>query len=201
MQRIFVIGFNKCGTRSICDWFKSNGLESIHWDNGKLARSMLRRSRLGYRLLHARYRDVRVFSDMEDVDGPELVFGFKMFRELDRQYPGSKFVLNTRPKDAWIRSRCNHQSGRYAQKIARSFQVPVESLPLMWSREWDDHHADVRRYFENRPEDLVVFDIERDQPQKLADFFGLSPRGFRHLGKTFSTRNNKKECLSKGPTS
>ena len=37
-RRIFLIGHNKCGTRSINKLLKKNGYSSIHYDKGRLAK-------------------------------------------------------------------------------------------------------------------------------------------------------------------
>ena len=36
--RIFLIGHNKCGTRSFHKLLRKNGYSSIHYDKGRLAR-------------------------------------------------------------------------------------------------------------------------------------------------------------------
>ena len=34
-MKVFQIGFNKCGTKSLMDFFVQNGYPSVHWDNYK----------------------------------------------------------------------------------------------------------------------------------------------------------------------
>ena len=34
---IFLIGFNKCGTTSFHNYFKANGISSVHWRSNTLA--------------------------------------------------------------------------------------------------------------------------------------------------------------------
>ncbi|MEE2894734.1 MAG: hypothetical protein VX726_03245, partial [Planctomycetota bacterium] len=36
-RRIFVIGFNKCGTTSFHEYFRANGISSVHWRGNTLA--------------------------------------------------------------------------------------------------------------------------------------------------------------------
>ena len=36
-RRIFVIGFNKCGTTSFHDYFRANDIRSVHWRGNTLA--------------------------------------------------------------------------------------------------------------------------------------------------------------------
>ncbi len=40
LPRVFIIGFNKCGTRTLHYYFESNGYRAVHWDKGKLARTV-----------------------------------------------------------------------------------------------------------------------------------------------------------------
>ena len=46
MIKIFQIGFNKCATVSLHKFFESNGLKSIHWDKGRLAKTIYKNSKL-----------------------------------------------------------------------------------------------------------------------------------------------------------
>ena len=36
-RRIFVIGFNKCGTTSFHEYFRANAISSVHWRGNTLA--------------------------------------------------------------------------------------------------------------------------------------------------------------------
>lgn len=53
-----------------------------------------------------------------------------------------------------------------------------------WSKEWDEHHAAVIEYFKDRPNDLLVFNIEKDNPQELVDFlanaYDLDAQHYKH---------------------
>ena len=40
MGKIFQIGFNKCGTTSIHRMLVANGINSVHWDKGRLSKSI-----------------------------------------------------------------------------------------------------------------------------------------------------------------
>lgn len=47
-MKIFQIGFNKCGAVSLHKFFLDNGLKSIHWDNGNLAKKSIRIIKVEY---------------------------------------------------------------------------------------------------------------------------------------------------------
>jgi hypothetical protein len=193
MNRIFQIGFNKCGTLSLYRLFSEHtkpNIRSVHWDYGRLALSMYNNAKKG-RLLLSDYQDFQFFSDMEALvlDGKSCTYYylFKNFDIIDTQYPGSKFILNTRPIDRWISSRLNHVNGyrifgnkvqtienggqTYLASCMDFYQTKDPSKVLsIWTEEWKNHHDRVTEYFKHRPKDLLVFDVERDSINKIMDF-------------------------------
>ena len=66
-MKIFIIGFNKTGTRSLHKFFEDNEISSIYWNKGKLAQNMTANYNLNKKLL-SNYEHIRVFSDMEYID-------------------------------------------------------------------------------------------------------------------------------------
>lgn len=196
--KVFQIGFSKCGTVTLADFFNQNGIASIHHDFGKLAMSMYHNWRAGKPLIDEEYQDFYLYTDMERMYGtPPVNVGMLMFKELDKQYPGSKFILNTRDKQAWLQSRAVHplsatNSTTLLEINMKNLNMSKEEVLALWAKEWDDHHAAVKQYFKNRPQDLIVFNIETDPPQKLAEFFKenfyLDTSKYTHKNKT-SDRN------------
>jgi hypothetical protein len=193
--RVFQIGFNRCGTKSLYSFFRKNGYRSVHWANGKLAEGM-ELARLEEKpLLHYVGR-WDVYTDMERVAhrrffrGPVLnkllrlkgkdkleipIQAYRYFRTLDRQYPGSKFILNVRDVDLWVRSRLRFEAadgGKY--RFCRHGDRAHESekaLVACWKEHWHEHIREVRDYFDGRPDDLLTFHIERDSIHDLVAFF------------------------------
>jgi hypothetical protein len=89
------------------------------------------------------------------------------YKYLDYKFPGSKFVLMLRPIESWL------DSIEYAATV-----FPVVSqdddLPIMrrmqlyesvtfdrakYAAAYEKHHADVRRYFADRPDDLLEMNL------------------------------------------
>ena len=190
MWRIFQIGFNKCGTRSLYKFFANNGVPSVHYDGGRVAGSMFRHFRRREPLIDVRYKNKSFFADMENITaaGKPVYVGPQLFRQLDREYPRSKFILNTRNREDWVRSRIAHEDGGYLRTCAEGLGLSEEKTILHWKQEWDDHHRVVLEHFSGRPKDLLVFDIDRDGPQQLVEFFRpqfrLRGRYYVHRGKT-----------------
>lgn len=193
MNKIFQIGFNKCGTTSLYDLFSeytNPKIKCVHWDYGKLALSIKNNLNQNIAALSS-YEDFVFFSDMESYsfsDGQyRYDFLFKYFDVLDNQYPKSKFILNTRDINKWIISRLNHINdyiiknntleiidGRepYYISYMKSFKIKdLSDLVLAWTNEWYEHHNIVMNYFKDRPKDLLVFNIDTDNLDKIKSFF------------------------------
>lgn len=170
--KIFQIGFNRCGTKTLHMFFLKNGLSSVHWDKGRLAVTMYQNVLAGRRLL-AGYEQYTCFTDMENALTGRIYFeGYKLYPQLLRASPDAYFILNTRDMERWIQSRLKHEGGRYKERHKSIWRVSTdEALAKIWRREWRRHHADVTEYFEGHPR-FMVFDIEADDPQALVDFLG-----------------------------
>ena len=124
------------------------------------------------------------------------------FEILDKQYLCSKFILNIRPLNDWLLSRSEHKAkyiknskagngneiNQYWQLHSffyfRPFQdrnktnwnqdLTKEEVFKYWTRDWFFYNCYVINYFKsrNRMNDLLIFDIQNDDIQKLMDFFG-----------------------------
>ena len=196
--RIFQIGFNKCGTRTLAHFFESNGIPSVHWERGQLARRMFRNLTEG-RPLVADYDGIVVFSDMEFVDKRVFLEGYKLFPILFEQYPDALFILNTRSVDAWIKSRLGHGQGRYVERLRRVYGLAsTEEVVAEFRADWERHHARVAAFFKDRGR-FLKFDIEKDEPQRLVEAIPeltLDLAHYQHQGKT-SRKTRRAE--SSGP--
>lgn len=188
--KVFQIGFSKCGTVTIASFFRANGISAVHHDFGYLALSMHDNYRNSKPLLAPRYQHYTVYTDMENMFiNPQINIGMLMFKEIDRQYPGSKFILNIRNKDAWLKSRSKHPINRKVSTTilelnSEMLKMSKEQVLAKWSNEWDTHIKAVTEYFKDRPNDLLVFDIEKDSPEKITtffkDYFALDPKLYVH---------------------
>ena len=189
-MKVFVIGFNKCGTTSLHEFFKRNGIASVHYDvvrsgpNTNLAKKFFDNREKNLPLLDG-IDEFQVYTDMEHQAARRNLSAYLHFDEIDAQYPGSRFILNLRDKDSWLKSRANHNNGRYAQRQMVSNKVEtLEEVTAVWSDLWDSHIAKVRAHFADRPDQLLEFRIDEDEPRKIADFlpeWDLDPAKFgRH---------------------
>ena len=191
---------------SLAKFFRANGCRAAHWKGGRLAAALELARREGKPLLT--YVDrYQVFTDMElrqigelrrkrfpqrvfrrllaHLEGdpaPPPIFAYKYFDQLDRQYPGSKFILNTRGVDGWVKSRLRFKQGYRACIHGDDVHPRDDELTACWRDDWHSHHEAVRAYFKGRPESLLVFDIEADPIEALVEFcrpYQLDPRHWR----------------------
>lgn len=171
---IFVTGFNKTATRAIASFFTKNGLPSVHWDQNLLVEKMLANLAAGENVFHGYDDRYRVFTDLILSTEAERVEGNQYFAEMDRDYPGSFFILNNRNTDDWITSRSRHGNGEFLRREMRrmSLENPAE-VQRLWRTEKEAHEAKVRKYFEGR-HDFIELDISSENiPIRLGRFLAL----------------------------
>tara|TARA_A100001037_G_scaffold306597_1_gene353127 strand:+ start:46952 stop:48268 length:1317 start_codon:yes stop_codon:yes gene_type:complete len=184
-NKIFQIGFNKCATRSFAWFFHMNEVPSVHWDGGMLSKRMEENHSHGNNLLSG-YEDFTFYSDMMHsieykAEGRIAQFDMesnRYFKTLDLQYPNSKFILNIRPIEDWLRSRFRHNKFKFSKKsmwhYALDWFCKDVGQPRMfdiWRKTYQEHVHNVKNYFKDRPHDLLIYDISKDEPQKILDFF------------------------------
>jgi len=120
--KVFGIGFNKTATTSMTSMLKQYGLKTIH-----------------HGCWHHWVRD-KQFSKFDNydafTDGQQ-----KDFRVLDKKYPGSKFILNTRPLNSWMTSRwCHVETNKRTNRS--SWKANSKEDLKSWAYSRDNYHAD-----------------------------------------------------------
>ncbi len=147
--RVFCIGLNKTGTSSFHAAMEVLGLNSLHWGGDEINQTVRAALDDGRPLLSGLDPAIDAFSDIGLLA--------THFRQLDEQYPGSRFVLTVRPLEEWIDSRRRHVERNIARHDAGeydgSFLVVDENL---WRHQWHRQVDGARRYFTGRPEFLQV---------------------------------------------
>lgn len=168
MEKIFGIGWAKTGTTTLGRCFEILGYE--HQSQRLDLVHDLREGDLS--------RIRRVAEDKESFeDWPWII----LFRELDEMFPGSKFVLTTRDPEQWVRSytnmlRTQGEASQELTEIRRTLydlpfpDVTEEQLLERYRR----HHREVKQYFSDRPDDLLVVNWEDgDGWEELCGFLGV----------------------------
>jgi hypothetical protein len=159
-NKVFCIGFNKTGTSSIHQLFVNLGLTSWH----------------GY------YSHVPVTDPVFQLHQCFSDGDLHNFPLLDQTFPGSRFIVTTRPFDDWLVSRIRYIEYRRSIGATGPMRQEYEANPVqavqMWIARRLQYHQHVQRYFRERGGDLLVVDICNavDAPvslQKIGAFLGV----------------------------
>ena len=198
LPRIFLIGFNKCGTTSFHDYFKANGIASVHWRANTLALALHQNRAEGRPLLEGidswtAYTDMNCIPgspwERSNSDHAPLIEGCRYFRELHHEHPKALFILNTRDPFDWLRSRLQHDQGQFAAAyqlaLAGEGIHTKRQLKRRWLKDWYQHHAEVLSYFQSAaPAQLLLFHIQATPVKQLNRFlkahFPITQRRFPH---------------------
>lgn len=182
--RIFLIGFNRCGTTSFHQFFLANQISSVHWYGNELARCLQRNVRCPGLAPLFRIDRWTAFADLIALPGTPwqarspyqgpLIEANRFFPQLHRSYPRSLFILNTRDPDAWLASRFRHDQGRFAEAYRRALAperfLSDAELREHWLRQWRAHHLSVRDFFRVRPKArFLEFHLDRGDSGPLME--------------------------------
>ena len=172
INKIFGIGLSKTGTSSLHEALTRLGINSIHYPNDEITYRELKSGNFNLSILK-KYKAV--------ADTPVVPY----YPQLDKLFPGSKFILTVREMESWLVSVEKHWATAPAfedQPLKREFQEFIRRAvygTIEFNKErfqyvYELHHKNVLDYFKNRPGDLLVMDIcKGDGYEKLCPFLGL----------------------------
>lgn len=192
--KVFGLGLSRTGTRSLTAGLQVLGFDCSHYPIDEDTYTEL--SNAQYDLTLLKYHD-----------GLTDITTIPCYKQLDKQYPGSKFILTVRDKESWLGSCARHYFNRPAFK---STEDPDEEVHMnmrrflraavygcynfdrhRFSDVYDDHVRSVMDYFKDRPDDLLVIDICSGEGfDKLAPFLDrpVPTEVFPHKGAVLSRR-------------
>ncbi len=192
--KVFGLGLSRTGTRSLTAALQVLGFDCVHYPIDEDTYTEI--SNAQYDLTILKYHD-----------GLTDITTIPCFHQLDRQYPGSKFILTVRDKEGWLGSCARHYFNRPAFKATSDPDEEVHMLVRRFLRAavygcynfdkqrfsdvYDDHVRRVMDYFKDRPEDLLIIDICSGEGfEKLAPFLErpVPSEVFPHKGAVLSRR-------------
>jgi hypothetical protein len=121
------------------------------------------------------------------VSNERKIEGNRFFKEMDRDYPESLFILNNRDTEDWVASRARHAKGSF---LTRQLEILGSSNPddafALWRAEKADHEMAVRDYFAGSDRLLELQIDAPDVPREISAFVGLEmdSREWGHLGRS-----------------
>jgi len=197
-NKIFVVGFPKCGTTSIHYSLLANGINSIHWakdpdQQTRLVGISIQRAKAEGLPLLTYLNDYDAFAQMETCISQSFCYWPQLqdVPLLEAQYPNSKFLFNDRDPKNWIKSVSNWNIS-IGNLRSRLSHLDIPGLPAGIGQEDDDllnwykwHKSNMIKHFEGK-DNFIVFDVEKDDPQKLGNFLGIKKFQLPHLNKSKS---------------
>jgi len=196
-QKVFCIGFHKTGTSSLAVAFQIMGyrvcrrlgpLQDLIPDKNLIE---LIRNQQTQEILKA----IKPYDAF--CDNPWPLF----YKEIDVFYPGSKFILTIREENSWLKSVLQYfkNSETEIREIIYGKASPIENEVIYLER-YRKHNAEVLAYFKNRPDDLLIIDIEKEENQwtTLCQFLEkeIPNQEFPHRNK--SSSDKKRETYAAG---
>jgi hypothetical protein len=164
-MKVFGIGLNKTGTISLHEALETLGFHSLHWGGPEVRRTIERAIAEGRPAVED-FPDHDAFSDIWCLS--------ENFALLDRQYPGSRFVLTTRDLDSWLESRRRHVARNRSRRETGEYQGDFLEVDVdAWRAQFERHHAAVAAHFRDRSDLLVLRITEGDGYERLCPFLGL----------------------------
>lgn len=194
-KKVFLIGASKTGTTSICKALSILEYKTIHYmDPINYIEDLLTKEDYDWGW-------VKDWDAVGDIPIP------KYFKELDRLFPNSKFILSVRnDTEKWL-SSCEHQieevvpktAGRHVQRVLDKMIIDHHSVirslvygsthfnAKRYTQVYSEHLSSVAKYFDDRFEDLLIFDLfdQKHGWKELCEFLGkdIPNKPFPHLGK------------------
>ena len=176
--KIFGIGFHRTGTTSLAQALKILGYKV----KGETPRALIP-------ILRKRTRKIKKIIDPYDAleDAP----WFLMFRQLDKLYPGSKFILTHRDPEKWHGSAVSrfYNYLRVPNILIYGYSNRYLTDKAASLKRYISHNASVLEYFGDRPEDILLIDLSKGMNwDSLCRFLGheIPDQSFPHANKTGS---------------
>lgn len=159
-MKIFGIGLSRTGTKSLTAALEMLGFKIAHYPCDRKTFQELTTGMYNLSLL-------------EEYDGITDITVVPFYPQLDALYPGSKFILTLRGKEAWLASMENHFGKNslpvrlpdflYERKIRRFLRAAVYGS-YAFNRErlsyvYDSHLQNARQYFRGSRERLLEINI------------------------------------------
>lgn len=160
--RIFGIGLHKTATTSLHKALQILGYDSAHWENAHWAKAI-------WDEMKSSGRSLTLEKHYALSDLPISI----LYKELDKAYPGSKFILTIRDEADWLRSVRDHwdsdknpfraawATDPFTHRIHKELYGQKGFDADVFLKRYRRHNAEVQEYFGNRSDDLLIMQQHR----------------------------------------
>ena len=98
INKVFGLGFSKTGTLSLTSALNSLGIRTIHFPYDKITEKEL-------------FMGSNKLSILDNHQAITDISIIPFYKNLDKSYPGSKFIMTKRETNSWLRSIKKHLTG------------------------------------------------------------------------------------------
>lgn len=180
MNKVFGIGWAKTGTTTL-----ASCLEILGFNH--------QTQKLSLTFDYEKKDFSRIFDIVDKHDSFEDWPWLLMYKEFDKQYPGSKFILTTREHSSWVESYKNMiKTQGKASKHMNKIRSILYDLPFpnvtneQLINRYSLHVAEVQEYFKDRPDDLLIVNWKDGEGWgRICPFLGkeIPNQNFPHANK------------------
>jgi len=180
-----VIGFPKCGTSSLQIYFKDSGKIAYH--------NTIKGEYIGELIFNAKKKKKPLLSYIQKCDALTQIdcnasrttlFYYPQLSDvpiIEQQYPNCKFILNVRNSIDWVKS-ISYWGKLKKNYIEHYLPAGVGKNNIHLISWYKRHKRHMMNYFRNKPEKLLIYDIDKDKVDKLNQFCGYDKvTKFPHL--------------------
>lgn len=151
--KVFCVGFQKTGTTSLFAALSELGYRTAAVIGRDLSAAELQKN--GGKLC---VETARNFDAVQDMPWPLF------YQDLDSAYPKSKFILTVRDAESWFGSIEKHFGSE--PSTMQEFIYGEEAMFPAGNKErylqvYNSHNQQIRDYFADRPNDLLVMDLAK----------------------------------------
>ncbi|MBW4492119.1 MAG: hypothetical protein KME26_03330 [Oscillatoria princeps RMCB-10] len=172
--KIFGIGLSQTGTKSLTQALHMLGFNVAHCPDDEMTLKELAAGNYN-------------FSILKDMDGIADITVAPFYAQLDKLFPGSKFILTVRDKESWMKSVGDNfgkpvfeglPSNENTMQLRRQLRAAVYGSYTFQEEQfyqaYASHCQKVTEYFQSRPESLLVLNVFQGEGwEKLCPFLNL----------------------------
>jgi hypothetical protein len=174
MSKIFLLSLGRTGTTSSHLFFQKLGYKSIHWLGSDIEMKDIQGFSNSEILTYAEHLEEKY----DAFTGYPYSVSYEYF---DKKYPGSMFILITRPAEDWVPSIKRHSDGipftptrlaawgKYIKMDAKDIK---EMTDLELENLYHNHNRSVLEYFKNSNNFIHLELSDPEKNIKISNFLG-----------------------------
>jgi hypothetical protein len=181
--KVFCVGMHRTGTRSLCKALDILGYPSMHYRKNRNKFNKMKRGRFNC------FNNDGIVCSYADVPIPYF------YKELYEYYPDSKFILNIREEESWLRSIKRHLSmlpdfnrrelDREIHKYFYGVDIETPVDDELYLEKYNEHNRNVKEFFKDSNNFLIYNVVKENSWDILCEFLGedIPNKPFPHKGK------------------